>query len=1459
MRGKLMRTISLLLVFLMILIATGADYADAADKAVDGSDKEEMTIEQAEDDTEVAEPEEDVEDAGSEEDADADEPEGGGEIPAKGDGSEPEPLNPDKVEAKKEDKKAKAEADPAAKKTEEGVELGKNAEEEPADFFEDLDGLGRPVSIDSPNLFYPKGSLGPFTGQAVAKMMMGGFAIAQHQGDYDNIEPPDPGSLSLIKTAEQLPGTTDQWKIKLELTGKDLPKTSDIVLVVDRSGSMAGNRMTSAKSAAKSFVNTLLKADDPSTRIALVSYSSDYSTAKAITVHGGDDPFKDYGGKNYLNEQINGLVALGGTHTQAALRQARLLLDNSSAENRYIVLLSDGEPTYSYGMSNVSSKLNPTYFVKQGTTNTWHSRDDLASNVFNYNSTVGTGNSMTQQAGTTGSGRNVQTYYYHNGNSAVAESRFAKNESYIIYSIGLDMTTDGQDIMERVANPGNSYPANTTNLEKIFKEIASDISFAATNAVVTDPIGEKFTLADNSVVINRTTYSVSSDKRTITWNIGNISEGNPATMEYIVEIKSEAVSGQVYPTNGHTYVDYKNAYDDNARKSFDVPEVGVKAGTIKVHYYRVNAAGQPMNSSGEPVNKEDAKFRSFTHMQGTQLQLGTTYTVIAPTSIKVGEVDYQYNGNNNVGDDSPKDVILTPAQPSANVWFPYSEVISVKVTFDENYEGALIYSKTTVKGTTLGSNMPDDPTRQGYTFKGWNTNVDGNGTEFDSETIVNSDITVYAQWERNIGPAITVTGYEGEYDGDPHTITVGGTVTGDVIHYSTDDGESWSTTNPEYTDVGEYPVKVKVTNPNYADRLGEATVKITPKAVTITVHDKLKVYGGADPEFTGTVAGLIAEEDLGEITYFRTNDSEAAGSYPGVLDADYTENSNYAVTVHTGNFTITKGQGPAITVTGYEGEYDGDPHTITVGGTVTGDVIHYSTDDGESWSTTNPEYTDVGEYPVKVKVTNPNYADRLGEATVKITPKAVTITVHDKLKIYGELDPVLTGTVSGIVAGDDLKIAYIRTNTTEDVGVYEKVLSATYDEENPNYEVTVMPGNFTILSATIEVTKEGQYIDGNEDGIINAGDRIDYTIIVTNTGDVTLTDIEVVDDKIDLSETIDELLPGESKEIIGSYTFSQDDLDSGSVINNVIVRGLDPNENPVEDEDKEETPLTPSPAMTIVKEGTYVDVDEDGVATVADRIDYTITVTNTGNVTLTNIVVNDPKLGLTRTIDVLAPGESKVIEDSYTLTEEDIFDNEDRVVVNTVTAQADQMEEPVDDEEITELPPLEEEFEDQETNPAMTLVKKGTFVDVDGDGVATLADRIDYKITVTNTGDVDLTNIKVIDKLLGLEEIIAKLAPGESKVIEKSYTLTEKDIFDNDDRIVVNRVSAEADELDEPVEYEEKTKLPELEEEFEDVEEEEDEPKLPKTGEVSSLIYYGAGLLLVSLGIGFGRKRRKNQ
>ncbi|QBR73267.1 SpaA isopeptide-forming pilin-related protein [Microbacterium sediminis] len=94
-----------------------------------------------------------------------------------------------------------------------------------------------------------------------------------------------------------------------------------------------------------------------------------------------------------------------------------------------------------------------------------------------------------------------------------------------------------------------------------------------------------------------------------------------------------------------------------------------------------------------------------------------------------------------------------------------------------------------------------------------------------------------------------------------------------------------------------------------------------------------------------------------------------------------------------------------------------------------------------------------------------------------------------------------------------------------------------------------------------------------------------------------------------------------------------------------------------------------APALTIDKEGTLTsDADVDGLADVGDVISYAFTVTNTGNVALTDVAVNDDRVTVACPATELAAHADTVCTAEYTVVEADIAAG---AVLNTATAAGD--------------------------------------------------------------------------------------------------------------------------------------------------------------------------------------------
>lgn len=359
----------------------------------------------------------------------------------------------------------------------------------------------------------------------------------------------------------------------------------------------------------------------------------------------------------------------------------------------------------------------------------------------------------------------------------------------------------------------------------------------------------------------------------------------------------------------------------------------------------------------------------------------------------------------------------------------------------------------------------------------------------------------------------------------------------------------------------------------------------------------------------------------------------------------------------------------------------------------------------------------------------------------------------------------------------DCTASYVVTQEDMDAGTVENTATATADLPNGRGTIGSDPDDATVpLPATGELsivkTANGP-IDTNNSGRIDAGDTIDYTFTVENTGAVTMNNITVNDPLVPaISCPSDTLVPGASMECQGTYTLVQKDIDAGSVTNAATASGTDPSgESTESDESRITTPVPTEPSLDVNKSATgVVDTNSSGRIDAGDQIEYSFEVTNTGAVTMTGIRVNDAKVpNVFCPQDGLAPGESMTCTGAYTLTQADIDAgsvNNSATVSGKDPAGKDTESDP---SEITTPVP---------TEPSLGIVKSATgVIDANGSGRIDAGDRIDYAFEVTNTGAVNMTRIQVNDaKVPNVACPQDGLAPGESMTCTGSYTLTQADL-----------------------------------------------------------------------------------
>ncbi|MGQ1948285.1 MBG domain-containing protein, partial [Geofilum sp. OHC36d9] len=258
---------------------------------------------------------------------------------------------------------------------------------------------------------------------------------------------------------------------------------------------------------------------------------------------------------------------------------------------------------------------------------------------------------------------------------------------------------------------------------------------------------------------------------------------------------------------------------------------------------------------------------------------------------------------------------------------------------------------------------------------------------------------------------------------------------------------------------------------NYALSFESADFSINPKAITVTADGgQSKTYGEADPVLTYTVSPSLVDGDAFSGSLSREA-GEAAGMY-AITQGDLSLSSNYDLSFESADFEIkTK----AITVTADAGQSktygEADP-VLTY--TVSPSLV-----DGDAFS--GALSREAGEGAEMYAITqgdlslSSNYDLSFESADFEIKTKAITVTADaGQSKTYGEVDPVLTYTVSPSLIEGDAFSGSLSREAGEAAGTY--AISLGDLSVGSNYDVTFESVGFDITKAGLIVTVDDQII-----------------------------------------------------------------------------------------------------------------------------------------------------------------------------------------------------------------------------------------------------------------------------------------------------------------------------------------------------------------------------------------------
>ena len=296
--------------------------------------------------------------------------------------------------------------------------------------------------------------------------------------------------------------------------------------------------------------------------------------------------------------------------------------------------------------------------------------------------------------------------------------------------------------------------------------------------------------------------------------------------------------------------------------------------------------------------------------------------------------------------------------------------------------------------------------------------------------------------------------------------------------------------------------------------------------------------------------------------------------------------------------------------------------------------------------------------------------------------------------------------------------------------------------------------------------------DEDKTSTITVGDTLTYTVTLLNDGDVTITDTTITDDKISPSSaSCSSVAVNGTCVLTGTYKVTQADVDAGKVTNNAASTSKNPGGDTLTREASNTETITQSAAQTLAKVVSSK-TGTAGAYAVGDVVTYTITQTNTGNVTLNNVVITDAKLtastttGKTGSCASVAPSATCIlVEGPYTITQ---TEKDAGTFKNTASVKS------------TEIPTR---LETSNTitlaaNAKPTLSKALTSnADEDKTSTITVGDTLTYTVTLLNDGDVTITDTTITDdKISPSSASCSSVAVNGTCVLTGTYKVTQADV-----------------------------------------------------------------------------------
>ena len=445
------------------------------------------------------------------------------------------------------------------------------------------------------------------TGEQVTQSVKTTFNVSND--DYesptnDYPQYPHEGSVHINKTASnnalgynfQTSGVTE---VELSVTGVPLPQAVDVVIVFDHSSSMnSGGRLQSAIEDTRDFALQLVNANR-NNRIAIVTfdrYKNNYDSLTDTTdnyttntesnedriITGDGTPEGAFVGINDSEKLIAQIDSLAynntpGTNYDYGLQEAYNILeaakkDPKANKMQYVVFMSDGEP---YVFNNVKVEYGDA--DADGASEAWLRGDESHSVLSGYLADTTT-YPAAKYFNTRGENWYAEIIKASEGNTIEDMPQVAYYDGYreglgaTMFTIGYGAGEPGSltcDVLTTMASTEDNYYYASGDLQEAYDSILKKIIFAANNAVVTDKMGENFSLQfAPSITLDNGMATITFDPAPYieigSWTLNSESEREEYTVIETITFQTDA-NGKLTGAYSNLLGD-KNIYDSSTNK-----------------------------------------------------------------------------------------------------------------------------------------------------------------------------------------------------------------------------------------------------------------------------------------------------------------------------------------------------------------------------------------------------------------------------------------------------------------------------------------------------------------------------------------------------------------------------------------------------------------------------------------------------------------------------------------------------------------------------------------------------------------------------------------------------------------------------------------------------------------------------------------------------------------------------